>query len=131
MPFIEKLSTTDFKEDNAARRSPFRSLKTTSNNLNKELINLGGVEYHHQQPDIKHEIINDTPNHKNNIKSNLNNNNNNEVNDISEVFPAILTLEDRGKLKKILIHNSKQLQDEINYARELNLRVQKIQGKFN
>lgn len=111
-----------------ARRLMDHNLKTTTDN---ELLNFGTVEYYRNFLNSKQKLSNNTPNQKNNLKTyNNKNNNNNDIDNTSEIFPAVLTLEDHGKLKKILIHNSKQLQNEINQARESNLHIQKIQGKF-
>ncbi|KAI1714021.1 ephrin domain-containing protein [Ditylenchus destructor] len=42
-------------------------------------------------------------------------------------FPAILTLEENGRKKRILVYNQRQLEQEINYANERNSRIHQVE----
>lgn len=119
LPLSIEKSWIDSRED-TARRSPHRSPKTAPLiDHSNEMLKLE-TEYRVRHQYYKQDMSNETPNHKSVLKP---------LNSNEDGFPAILTLEDHGKFKNILVHNSKQLHDEINRARESKLRVEKIQGK--
>lgn len=56
------------------------------------------------------------------------NNNRRSNNEGNGGFPAILTLEEDGKLKRLLVYNTRQLQEAINEATKRNNKVKQIQG---